>query len=140
MKEMLIGIQKSRKMKVQANKRIYIKTAHEEQFRKMKSDFICYINSEIYDAFTETLDVAYKDLYWWISKWTKEDFNLDYDFCKANDVRILRELVLDKYKILQPAIYYNNLIKEEGWMRIWISEHMGKEIKRYDKQKYSRLF
>lgn len=127
-------------MKVQANKRIHIKLVHEEQYRKMKSDYVCHMNSELYNEFCNLFGVEYKDLYWWIAKWTKEDFNLSYDFCKANDLRILRELVLDKYATLYPFIYYNNLIKVDGWMRVWISEHMGREIKRYDKQKYSKLF
>lgn len=127
-------------MEKKANKRIYIRTAHEEQYRKMKADFVCSINPEIYEAFTSMFSVKYRDLFWWIAKWTKEDFNLDYDFCKANDLRILRELVLDKYATLQPCIFYNDLINTEGWMRVWICDHMGKEMMRYDKREYERLF
>jgi hypothetical protein len=128
-------------MEVKANKRIHIKTAHEEQFRRMERDFVCFVNSDLYEAFTSLLGVAYKDLYWWFSKWTKEDFNLDFDFCKANDLRILRELVIDKFKTIQPILYYSNVVKsKDGWMRLWVSEHMGKEIKRYDKRKYNELF
>ena len=128
-------------MEVKASRRIYIPTSHEEQFRRTEKDFVCFVNSEIYEAFTTLLDVAYKDLFWWFAKWTKEDFNLDYDFCKANDLRILKELVRDKYRTIQPILYYSNLVKsKDGWMRLWVSEHMGKEIKRYDKRKYNELF
>ena len=101
---------------------------------------VCYINSKIYKAFFDTFQIEKADLADFLSKWVKEDWNLMMDFTKSNDIRVLRELVIDKYKQLYPFMYFNYVTDTHGWVRVWVSEKMGKEIKLHDKDKYKELF
>lgn len=129
-------------MEKEALKKVMLKVVHEERHAKKRALWtpLCYVNSSIYNTFFSVFKIEKSDLCDFISKWVQEDFNLTFDFTKKNDMRILKELVSDKYRILYPYIYYSDLIDGNGWVRVWISEKMGKEIKRYDREQYKQLF
>lgn len=101
---------------------------------------VCCMNSDIYDAFFEVTGIERMDFADYLSKWCYEDFNLELTFTKSNDIRILKELVVDRYQAIYPHIHYNRAVNKHGWMRVWVSERMGKEIKKHDKPRYNRLF
>lgn len=129
-------------MKKEAKKKVMLKVVHEDR-SKLKNPMwthLCYINSEIYEGFFNTLNISVEEFPSFLTKWVRDDFNIDLDFTTTNDIRILKELVIDKYKQLYPHMYYNSLVDNHGWLRVWLSEKMGKEIKRYDKSKYRELF
>lgn len=129
-------------MKREARKKVMLKVIHEDRNTSKKPMWthFCYINSNIYDTFFEAFNLEKEDLPLLLSRWTKDDFNLDLDFTKNNDIRILKTLVIDRYKQLYPHMYYNAVIDNHGWLRVWLSEKMGKEIRRYDKNRYKQLF
>lgn len=129
-------------MKKEARKKVMLKVIHEDRSKRKNPIWthLCYINSEIYETFFNTLNISVEEFPSFLTKWTRNDFNIELDFTKNNDIRILKELVIDKYKQLYPHMYYNSLVDNHGWLRVWLSEKMGKEIRRYDKTKYKELF
>ena len=123
-------------------KKIMIKVIHEERHGKKGPMWahVCYVNEEIYRKFFEVFKIERIDFADFLSRWVKEDFNLDMDFTQKNHIRILKELVIDKYKQLYPHMYYNSVTDNHGWVRVWVSEKMGKELKKYAKDVYRQLF
>ena len=101
---------------------------------------LCYVNADICDAFLEVTHSKRRQMAKWITKWAEEDFNWVIDFTEYTHIKLLKELVIDKYRRIYPHLYYNNAVDTHGWMRCWVSEKMGKEIKRNDKPAYNRLF
>lgn len=123
-------------------KKVYIKVIDDARPKNSGPKWIhlCYMNPEIYNAFFETFQIEKADLADFLAKWVKEDWNLILGFTKASDIAILRELVIDKYKKIYPFMYFSGITDYHGWVRVWVSEKMGKEIKRHDKERYKRLF
>ena len=101
---------------------------------------LCYVNPEILDVFLTVTKTRQRHMVKWVRKWTEEDFNWEIDFTEYSHIKLLRELVINKYKKIYPHLYYNNAVDNHGWMRCWISEKMGKELRKYDKPAYNRLF
>lgn len=100
----------------------------------------CYVNPEVFDAFLHVTKTRRTQIAKWLTKWAEEDFNWQIDFTEYSHIKLLKELVIDKYRRVYPHMYYNNAVDTHGWMRVWVSEKMGKEIRRYDKPTYNRLF
>nr|DAH73208.1 MAG TPA: hypothetical protein [Caudoviricetes sp.] len=129
-------------MNIGARKKVMLKVIHEDRSKKKNPMWthFCYVNSDVYSAFFDTFGLTADEFPSYLTKWTREDFNLELDFTMNNHIRILKELVIDKYKQLYPHMYYNDVVDNHGWMRVWLSEKMGKEIRRYDREKYKELF
>lgn len=129
-------------MNVNARKKVMLKVIHEDRNAKKNPMWthFCYVNSDIYSAFFQTLDLTVEEFPSFLTKWTREDFNLQLDFTKNNDIRILKALIIDRFKELYPHMYYNAVVDNNGWMRVWLSEKMGKEIRRRDRERYKELF
>lgn len=101
---------------------------------------LCYVNPEIFEVFLEVTGTKQRQMVKWVTRWTEEDFNWVIDFTEYSHIKLLKELVIDKYRRVYPHLYYNNAVDTHGWMRCWISEKMGKEIRRNDRPAYNRLF
>lgn len=101
---------------------------------------LCYVNPDISDVFFAVTKTKQRHMVKWVRVWAEEDFNWDIDFTEYSHIKLLKELVLNKYKRIYPHLYYNNAVDTHGWMRCWISEKMGKEIRKHDKPAYNRLF
>lgn len=101
---------------------------------------LCYVNPEILEVFLKVTGTKQRQMVKWITRWTEEDFNWVIDFTEYSHIKLLKELVIDKYRRVYPHLYYNNAVDTHGWMRCWISEKMGKEIRRNDRPAYNRLF
>ena len=66
----------------------------------------CYINPEIFDAFMQITHTRKSGLAKWLSKWAEEDFNWVIDFSEYSHIKLLKELVIDKYRRVYPHLYY----------------------------------
>ena len=64
----------------------------------------------------------------YLSKWARIDFNVDLAFETTYALELLTILVKDRYKAIQPVIYRTHLIDDEGWIQVWVSSNMEKEI------------
>lgn len=65
-----------------------------------------------------------------VSRWAKEDFNIDLPMSTYKDIAILRELVLDKYSNAYPHLVRKTETDRQGWMRVWVSNHMERDLQR----------
>lgn len=106
----------------------------------IESISLCAVNPIILNSFFKVTHTSRKNIVEWIRKWTNEDFNWIIDYTEYYHLNLLKELVIDKYKKIYPHIYYNNAIDDNTWIRVWISEKMGREIRRHDKPEYNRIF
>lgn len=125
-------------MKPRLSRKVQLKVKNEEGIQQWVH--FCYLNPEICDAFLKATNTKQKNLSKWLTKWAKEDFHWEIDFTEYSHIQLLKELVIDKYKSVYPHLYYNKAVDTHGWMRCWVSEKMGKEIRRYDKPTYNKLF
>lgn len=117
---------------------VYIKVRHRTSKRRC---FICTVHSEIFDTFMKSCNVQRSQFRKYLSKWAMEDFNWQMDFWSRSHVDLLACLVDDKYKNVYPHVYFNHIVEfPQYWLRVWVSEHMGKEIRKHDKPAYNRLF
>lgn len=135
MRDMLIRVRLMRKRKDNL-RLIYIRTKDSE-FKV----FLCGIQVDIFNTFLSVCITTPGKIKKWLRKWTREDFNWVIDFSEESHVKLLLELVVEKYKNVYPHIYKNHILTDDRlWLRIWVSEHMGKEIRKNDKSAYNRLF
>ena len=94
----------------------------------------CYVNKELYLSFLELMDCDRADLTQFFSKWLKEEFCIDLGMTKRRDIEVLKEIIRDKYRRAHPHLFIEGTTDRQGWLRIWVSEHMEKEIKRCRKK------
>ena len=72
--------------------KVLIKVVNEEHDRA-EWTHISYIDKALYDKFIEREHIETIDLNDYLSRWAKEDFNIDLAMSSKNDIRVLKELV-----------------------------------------------
>lgn len=95
-------------------------------------EHLCYAPSGVYLEFLRKKDINRAEIADWVRVWTREDFNLDIPMTTMKDIKILKELIQDKYLSVYPHIAkrYNNGMDYQGWIRVWLTAHMDKELKK----------
>jgi len=117
-------------------KMVYIRVKDQED-----KAYVCSIHPDIYNTFFDVCKVHRTFFKRWLTKWAEEDFNWWIDFSEKYHIQLLKELVIDKYRCVYPHIHYNQVVTNEHfWLRVWMSEHMGREIRKHDRAKYNKLF
>lgn len=105
----------------------------DEDTEKIVWAHVCYVKKDLYLKFLDTFGIGRLEVADFLSKWAKEDFSQDLTMTLKRDLKILKSLVMDKYSRLCPTIYNNNMIDIHGWMRVWMTEKMEKELKKLGK-------
>ena len=49
---------------------------------------------------------------------------------RAQDITVLKELILDKYSKIFPYLSRPSKTDRQGWIRVWLSEHMEREMRK----------
>ena len=93
-------------------------------------EHLCYAPQDLYIDFLTRKDIERADLAEYICRWAKEDFNIDLPMSTYQHIKILRELVQDKYLTVYPHFAVKNRTDRQGWMRVWICDKMKKELLR----------
>ena len=125
-----------REIPPRALSRIYIRVKDQEE-----KILLCSVHPDIYKTFMRVCRIHRTFFPRWVQRWVKEDFSWFVDFTEAGHVKLLQELIINKYRKIFPHLFYNHVVaKDEYWIRVWVSEHMSKEIRRYDRTEYNRLF
>lgn len=93
-------------------------------------EHLCYAPKDLYLQFIRVKGIDRFEMADWISRWAKEDFNIDLPMTTAKDITILRTLILDKYKSVYPHLIRKNNTDRQGWVRVWVSTHMDKELRK----------
>ena len=102
----------------------------DENRDKLVWEHLCYTSKGLYLKFIETLSIERFEVADFVSSWAKEDFNIDLPMTTAKDITILRELILDKYSSVYPHLLHKTSTDRQGWVRVWVSAHMEKELQR----------
>lgn len=103
----------------------------DENTDKVSWEHICYAPRELYLRFLERKDIERFQMADYMARWAKEDFNVDLPMTTRRDILILRELVLDKYKSAYPHLIRQTNTDHQGWMRVWVSNHMERDLQRH---------
>lgn len=101
-----------------------------EDSDKVSWEHICYAPRDLYIKFLCHKDLERYQMADYISKWVKEDFNLDLPMTTRKEIKILHELVADKYQNAYPHLARKSNTDRQGWMRVWVTTHMERELQR----------
>lgn len=95
---------------------------------------ISYVDDTLYKRFMEEKGLQTTDLNQVLSRWAKEDFNIDTQMSCKRDIEILKYLVKDFYKRAHPELYIDSPTDRQGWLRVWISKKIKEELKIYGEE------
>ena len=62
-----------------------------------------------------------------ISKWAKQDFDVELTMDTNEDLNTLKNLVKEKYKEKYPEVYRDSNTDRQGWLRLWLNNKMKEE-------------
>ena len=100
----------------------------DENQDKLVWEHLCYAPSGLYIEYLQKFDIERNEMGEAVSRWAREDFNFDLPMTTAKDIKILRELVLDKYSSAYPHLMRKSNTDHQGWIRVWVSTHMEKDL------------
>ena len=100
-----------------------INNPEKENFRWVH---LCYADKDIYSKYAEVNEILYMNES--LSKWAKEDFNIDLTMDSVEDIYKLKELVKELYKEKYPEIYRDSNTDRQGWLRLWVNSKMKEEL------------
>lgn len=95
---------------------------------KSEWQHLCYVDKALYDNYVIATQKAMSDMGETISRWCKQDFNVDIKLDTRTDVETLRNIVKNQYKALYPDIYQDSTTDRQGWMRIWVTKNIKEEL------------
>ena len=101
-----------------------------EDTDKLSWEHLCYAPKELYLKFLRVKGLERFQMADFVSSWAREDFNIELPISTYRDIAILRELVLDKYSNAYPHLLRKSETDRQGWMRVWVSTHMEKELQK----------
>lgn len=97
----------------------------------------CYISNDLYEKFFRMPGVEKADFAYYLSKWVKEDFGVKLKMATYKDLETLRALVKEHFESVYEELYGQRIgVNPEirGWLRLWVSQNIMKELKDYGKQ------
>ncbi len=113
--------------------KILIKVVNETHDRP-EWTHISYIDRDLYNKFMQEKGIETTDLNDFLSRWAKEDFNINLPMSSKNDIRVLKELVRDFYKRAHPELYIESNTDRQGWLRVWLTRKIKEELNIYGKE------
>lgn len=93
-------------------------------------EHFCYAPKELYLKFISAMSIDRFEMADFVEKWAKEDFNIDLPMTTSKDIIMLKELILDKYRSAYPHLLRKSSTDHQGWVRVWVSTHMERELQR----------
>lgn len=93
-------------------------------------EHLCYAPRDLYLQYLDRHQMQRSDYGEAVSKWAQEDFNIDLPMTTAKEIAILKELIKDKYKSTYPHLIRDTNTDHQGWIRVWVSTHMQKDMLR----------
>lgn len=93
-------------------------------------EHLCYAPASVYLKYLETYGLERSEMGEVISRWAREDFNMELPMTTAKDISVLRELVFDKYRSAYPHLVRHSKTDHQGWIRVWVTTHMERDMMR----------
>lgn len=90
---------------------------------------LCYIPQVLFDEYREKTKEGFSNLNELLSRWVKEDFNVDLKVDTYENLEALKCLVKVKYKELYPEIFLDQPTDRQGWLRVWLVKKIREELK-----------
>ena len=100
----------------------------DENKDKLVWEHLCYAPAGIYLRYLREFNLERNEMGESVSRSAREDFNLELPMTTAKDISILRELVLDKYNSAYPHLMRKSRTDHQGWIRVWVTTHMEKDL------------
>lgn len=94
---------------------------------------LCYVDKELCDSYLSTTGKTMVDMGKTIVGWCKRDFQKDIKLNTRKSIEELREIIKNHYKTKYPELYHDSNTDRQGWVRVWITENMKKELEKYGK-------
>jgi len=102
----------------------------DENRDKISWEHFCYAPKSLYLDFIAQKRIQRSDMGDYVSKWAKEDFNIDLPMTTLKDILIVRRLILDKYSSAYPHLVRKAAIDRQGWTRVWVTTHMERDLQK----------
>lgn len=99
--------------------------------QKVKWVHLCYLQQDLYELFCNRNNYHPADFNDIISRWCKEDFEMDTSMSSTKDIYILKAVIKDYYRRAHPEIYVDNAIDRQGWLRVWMTRKMKEDLNLY---------
>ena len=109
-------------------KKILVKVIRDGEWKWVH---FCYIHADLYDAFFRVTKREKSEFGAFLSVWAQGDFQVKLPMSTYDEIQQLRYLVNKKYAEEYAELYALNKEENpriEGWMRMWVSQHMRVEI------------
>lgn len=100
----------------------------DENKDKLVWEHLCYAPSGVYIRYLREFNLERNEMGEQVSRWAREDFNIELPMTTAKDIAILRALVLDKYSSAYPHLVRKSKTDHQGWIRVWVTTHMEKDL------------
>mgnify|MGYP001007710734 CR=1 FL=1 len=85
----------------------------------------CYVPAELKQEFDATFN--HMNPTKWILKWAQEDFKIK-KLDTWEDLESLKSRIKNLYKDRYPELYIESTTDNQGWLRVWYTLHMEKEM------------
>lgn len=105
---------------------------------KVRWTHFCYVNRELYNRYLYENELTSNSMNEVISRWCKEDFNVELMMSSSKDIHLLRALVKDFYKRAHPDLFIDSRTDRQGWLRLWVTRKMKEELRIYGEERNKR--
>lgn len=87
----------------------------------------CYVSEELKEEFDEKVGRLQRTANYWAIKWAMEDFGIS-QVDTQEQLLDLKERIKNMYKDKYPELYIDSSTDSQGWLRVWYTNHMMKEL------------
>lgn len=102
----------------------------DENLDRLVWEHFCYAPEELYLRYLKEMEAERFEMGDFVSRWAKEDFNVDLPMTTSKDIAVLKELIMDKYTNAYPHLLRKSKTDHQGWTRVWVSTHMDRDLQR----------
>lgn len=106
-------------------KKVTVK-CYDDSLKSMSWVHLCYVQPNLWASFKKKLSDE-RSLNDFLSKWAAEDFGVTLKVNSIEDLSELKALIKNKAQTQYPHIYLKTNIDSQGWIRVWVQEHLMKE-------------
>lgn len=105
-----------------------------------KGRHFCYVDSRILRTYLKTFGLRKCDMKKLIEKWVLQEFNVSVQLETYLDLKLVKDLIVDRYTKIYPYMSSGASIDSHGWAGVWVTEQIGRELKTNARATYNRLF
>ena len=89
---------------------------------------LCYVPENLYGSYKMQFSDRLLNLNETLSRWAKEDFDVDLAVIETEELETLKSLVREHYKQAYPDVYLEQTTDRQGWLRVWVIKKMKEDL------------